>query len=75
MHADADVRVRDAGALRGSEGRELGGLALGEFPGRTSDEENTFFKSVGNAVQDIAVAAFAVEKAREEGIGQEINLG
>lgn len=54
---------------------ELGGLALGEFPGRTSDEENTFFKSVGNAVQDIAVAAFAVEKAREEGIGQEINLG
>lgn len=54
---------------------ELGGLALGEFPGRTNDEELTFFKSVGNAVQDMTVAAFAVQAAKEQGIGQEIDLG
>lgn len=54
---------------------ELGGLVLGEFPGRTSDEELTFFKSVGNAVQDMTVAAYAVKAAREQGIGQEIDLG
>lgn len=54
---------------------ELGGLVLGEFPGRTSDEELTFFKSVGNAVQDMTVAAYAVKAAKEHGIGQEIDLG
>jgi ornithine cyclodeaminase/alanine dehydrogenase-like protein (mu-crystallin family) len=54
---------------------ELGGLVLGEFPGRTSDEELTFFKSVGNAVQDMTVAAYAVNAAKEQGIGQEIDLG
>lgn len=53
---------------------ELGGLVLGEFPGRTSDDEWTFFKSVGNAVQDMSVAAFAVKAATEQGIGQQIDL-
>lgn len=54
---------------------ELGGLVLGEFPGRVSDEENTFFKSVGNAVQDMAVGNFAVKQAIVQGIGQQIDLG
>ncbi len=54
---------------------ELGGLVLGEFEGRTSEEETTYFKSVGNAVQDIAVGQYAVQQAIEKGIGQEIDLG
>lgn len=54
---------------------ELGGLILGEFPGRTSPEENTFFKSVGNAVQDMAVGSYAVQQAMVKGIGQQIDLG
>lgn len=53
---------------------ELGGLVLGEFPGRSNDGELTFFKSVGNAVQDMSVAAFAVKVAKEQGIGQQIDL-
>lgn len=54
---------------------ELGGLVLGEFPGRASADELTFFKSVGNAVQDMAVGGYALKAARERGIGQEIDLG
>jgi ornithine cyclodeaminase/alanine dehydrogenase-like protein (mu-crystallin family) len=54
---------------------ELGELVAGRFPGRTSDDEVTFFKSVGNAVQDMAVASAAYRGAREKGLGQEINLG
>lgn len=54
---------------------ELGGLVLGEFEGRTSEEENTFFKSVGNAVQDVVVGQYAVQRAIEQGIGQQIDLG
>ncbi len=36
---------------------QLGELVLGRKSGRVNDEEVTFFKSVGNAVQDLAVAA------------------
>lgn len=54
--------------------RELGMVASGTAPGRTSDDEVTLFKSVGNAVQDVVVAKRAVERARERGIGTEIDL-
>ena len=55
-------------------GTELGQIASGERPGRTSPEQITFFKSVGNAVQDIAVARFAVERAEATGRGQRAEL-
>jgi ornithine cyclodeaminase len=53
---------------------ELGELVDRETPLRQSDEEITFFKSVGNAVQDMVVASLAVERAGEMGIGQQIAL-
>ena len=54
--------------------RELGMLVNGDATGRTSPDEITFFKSVGNAVQDVVVAKRAVERARETGVGIEIDL-
>ena len=54
---------------------ELGEVVAGTVTARTSDDDVTFFKSVGNAVQDIVVAHTAVERARERGIGQQIDLG
>lgn len=54
--------------------RELGMLVNGEAPGRRTREEITFFKSVGNAVQDVVVAKRALERAREAGVGIEIDL-
>ncbi len=48
---------------------EIGELAMGNAPGRTSDSEITFFKSVGVAVQDLAASAVAYNKAEELGIG------
>jgi alanine dehydrogenase len=53
---------------------ELGDLVAGSRPGRASPDQITFFKSVGNAVQDIAVGRRAVDRARTEGIGQAITL-
>jgi len=55
-------------------GRELGMVAAGVAPGRQSDQEITLFKSVGNAVQDVTVARFAVDRAAELGIGTTIDL-
>lgn len=54
---------------------ELGELASGKCAGRESDDQVTFFKSVGNAVQDMAVGNVAVRRALEQGVGQEIDLG
>jgi ornithine cyclodeaminase/alanine dehydrogenase-like protein (mu-crystallin family) len=54
--------------------RELGMVASGAAPGRTSDDEITFFKSVGNAVQDVVVARRAVELAKESGVGTSVDL-
>jgi ornithine cyclodeaminase/alanine dehydrogenase-like protein (mu-crystallin family) len=44
------------GHIRGEIGEVLAGLK----PGRTADDETTVFKSVGNAVEDLAVAALVL---------------
>ncbi len=54
---------------------ELGEVVSGRVAGRTSDDEVTFFKSVGNAVQDMVVANAAYRAARERGLGSDIDLG
>uniref|UniRef100_A0A831TD65 Delta(1)-pyrroline-2-carboxylate reductase n=1 Tax=Thermorudis peleae TaxID=1382356 RepID=A0A831TD65_9BACT len=53
---------------------ELGQVVAGQAPGRTSTEQITFFKSVGNAVQDVIVAARAVHEAQASGRGQPFDL-
>lgn len=54
---------------------ELGEVVAGLATPRTSEADVTFFKSVGNAVQDMVVARRAIELAIERGIGAEISLG
>jgi ornithine cyclodeaminase/alanine dehydrogenase-like protein (mu-crystallin family) len=51
---------------------ELGELLIGAHPGRRDDDEVTVFKSLGLAVEDLAAAALAVERARERGLGVEV---
>ena len=48
---------------------EIGEIATGKLPGRTSADEITFFKSVGNAVQDAAVAGRILQVAQERQMG------
>lgn len=53
---------------------ELGELVLGIKPARESQEEITFFKAVGNAVQDMSVAHRVLQRATELHLGTEIVL-
>lgn len=53
---------------------ELGEIVLGKKVGRENDNEITFFKSVGNAVQDAAAAQVALKNANAMKIGQEIEF-
>lgn len=53
---------------------EIGDLASGQIAGRERDEEITFFKSVGIAYFDMAVAAAVYEKAMKAGVGSKVEL-
>jgi ornithine cyclodeaminase/alanine dehydrogenase-like protein (mu-crystallin family) len=53
---------------------ELGDILIGNAESRTNDSEITFFKSVGNAIQDLVVASFLEERARQEDLGTEVAL-
>ncbi|KXK12830.1 MAG: Ornithine cyclodeaminase [Chloroflexi bacterium OLB14] len=53
---------------------ELGEIVLGKKVGRENDNEITFFKSVGNAVQDAVAAQVALKNAKKMKIGQEIEF-
>jgi ornithine cyclodeaminase len=53
---------------------ELGEIVSGKKGGRTSQDQITFFKSVGIAVQDAAAARLALANCRNLNLGQSIEL-
>ncbi len=53
---------------------ELGEVLLGMRPGRCNDQQITFFKSVGNAAQDIVCAADILATADRDGVGRMVEL-
>jgi ornithine cyclodeaminase/alanine dehydrogenase-like protein (mu-crystallin family) len=64
-----------AGRISGPETwSELGELVSGAAPGRQHEGEVTLFKSVGLAVQDLAVAILVYRNARRLGVGIEVEV-
>jgi alanine dehydrogenase len=55
----------EAGALARADVTELGAVLAGEAEGRRADDEITAFDSTGLAIQDLAIALAAVERAEE----------
>ena len=72
QRAGALVEAGELSGLGPAEVVELGEVLSGRVPGRTSPAQRTVFKSVGNGIQDLAVAAVAYERALEQGLGEEI---
>jgi len=68
------IQARDAGMLDESSIVELGEVLAGRAAGRSDDAQITFFKSVGNAVQDMAVGQLALAEAKRLGLGTEVDL-
>jgi ornithine cyclodeaminase/alanine dehydrogenase-like protein (mu-crystallin family) len=66
--------IRAGGIQESNIHAELGEIVLGKKSGRQSDDEITFFKSVGNAVQDAVAAQLALQNAREMKLGTEVNF-
>ena len=53
---------------------ELGEVLAGMHPGREHEDELTVFKSLGIAVEDLAAAELVVRRAREQGVGTEVDF-
>jgi len=66
--------AKSSGDLEGYEGEitEIKDVIAGKNI-RTSPEDVTFFKSVGTALQDVAIASLVYEKAKKAGIGKELH--
>lgn len=61
------------GSLHWADVRELGQVIVGRFPGRRHPQDITLFKSLGIAVEDVAVAARVYTCAREMGLGRTVD--
>jgi ornithine cyclodeaminase len=57
------IAARDAGLITAASVVEIGAIANGHAPRRTDRYQITFFKSVGNAAQDVVVAQIAYDQA------------
>lgn len=76
MHDSGDLllAIADGAITKEEAAAELGDVITGAAAGRTSPDEITLFNSVGLAIQDLAIGGLLIERAREKGVGQEINL-
>ena len=52
----------------------LGELVLGTKKGRENEQEITFFKTVGLAIEDLAVAKLAYDLAQQQGLGERFDF-
>jgi ornithine cyclodeaminase/alanine dehydrogenase-like protein (mu-crystallin family) len=62
------------GSFTWSKAMELKNVVAGTAPGRTSPTEITLFKSVGLALEDLAVAAVVYREALEQNVGKPLPL-
>jgi len=68
QHAVAD------GSLDATAITPLGEVLVGRHPGRRAAAEITLFDGTGVGLQDLAVAAVAVRRAQERGLGAEVQV-
>jgi ornithine cyclodeaminase/alanine dehydrogenase-like protein (mu-crystallin family) len=66
------TKAAEEDAFFWEDARELGLVVTGEFPGREDDEEITFFKSLGVALEDVAFAGKIFKAAKEAGRGEQL---
>jgi ornithine cyclodeaminase/alanine dehydrogenase len=66
------IAAVEAGTVTPERVIELQDVVAGKAPGRGGADETTLYKSVGTALQDVAVAHRAYQQARAKGLGREM---
>ncbi len=69
---DLIIPVNDGLIEKGHVRGEVGDLFTGKIAGRASDDEVTFFKSVGVALQDLMAASRALKNAERDELGTDL---
>lgn len=76
MHDSGDLllAIAEGAVSKDRPMPEIGDVITGKAAGRSSDEDITLFNSTGLGIQDLAIGSLIVARAREKGIGTEIDL-
>jgi alanine dehydrogenase len=69
LHDSGDLIAAREQGIEPTGTASLADLVSGRVPGRTGADQIVLYKSVGSAVQDLAVAAMCVGRARAAGLG------
>jgi len=73
LEAGDFVAALEEGAIHWADVHELGQVIVGRYTGRAHPQDVTLFKSLGIAVEDVAVAARVYARAQEVGMGKLID--
>jgi alanine dehydrogenase len=68
------LQALETGAVMPEAVRELGQIIAGQVHGRQSSEDITLFASQGLALEDLAAARLVYDRAREQGVGREMEF-
>jgi ornithine cyclodeaminase/alanine dehydrogenase-like protein (mu-crystallin family) len=72
LEAGDFVQPIEDGTIHWADIHELGQVIVGRFTGRAHPQDVTMFKSLGIAIEDVAVAARVYAKAIAEGVGRRV---
>jgi ornithine cyclodeaminase/alanine dehydrogenase-like protein (mu-crystallin family) len=72
LEAGDFVQALEDGSIHWADVHELGQVIVGRYAGRKHPQDVTLFKSLGIAIEDVAVAAKVYAKAKDAGIGRTI---
>jgi ornithine cyclodeaminase/alanine dehydrogenase-like protein (mu-crystallin family) len=73
LEAGDFVQALEEGSIHWADVHELGQVIVGRYTGRAHAQDVTLFKSLGIAIEDVAVAAKVYAKAQEAGLGRLID--
>lgn len=74
LEAGEFVAAIREGVLSWANVLEFSQFHVGRYPGRTSPQQVTVFKSLGLGIEDVAVAVRLVDLARKQGVGRELPI-
>jgi ornithine cyclodeaminase/alanine dehydrogenase-like protein (mu-crystallin family) len=72
LEAGDFTQALEEGSIHWSDVHELGQVIVGRFTGRAHPQDVTLFKSLGIAIEDVAVAAKVYAAAQAAGIGRQL---
>jgi ornithine cyclodeaminase/alanine dehydrogenase-like protein (mu-crystallin family) len=72
LEAGDFVQALEEGSIHWADVHELGQVIVGRYTGRAHPQDVTLFKSLGIAVEDVAVASRVYAKAQAMGLGRTI---